>query len=300
MMRATPILLLTALLAPSVPAQEAKPVSAEARRTLTALLPSAFLKCQPQGPPSFYTDNLFEYINGAAEAFHMYEMAVMVHQEFVGGGVEVTVDIYDMATSLHAFGIYSAERSPEYNFLQAGAEGFLSESVLNFVQGRYYVKLSAFAEEGSAEPALRAFAEAISQRIGTDRGLPPELSLLPGLHRVERSEKYVRESPLGHEWLGPALSAVYRDAGKESTLIVSLAPSEPAARERAARLKAHFRKSGKVNPDPAIKGAVRGVNPYEGEMLFLASGPFTVVLAAPPADPAPLIADLLIQLSRQQ
>ena len=67
---------------------------------------------KPDGEARFFSDNLWELINGAAEAFHSCRMEVMLHQNFVLGEAEVTVEIYDMGNPLNAFGIYSAERSP--------------------------------------------------------------------------------------------------------------------------------------------------------------------------------------------
>ena len=53
-----------------------------------------------------------------------------------------------MGNPLNAFGVYAAERSPEYKYIPVGAEGYISEGVLNFVQDRFYVKLSGFGENG--------------------------------------------------------------------------------------------------------------------------------------------------------
>lgn len=282
--------LFTLLWAPPAAAQEGKPIPPETRRSLAALLPGGpELKAQPQGEPAFYGDDLYEYINGGAEAFHMYSMAAMIHQEYVGGGAEVTVDIYDMGSPLQAFGIYSAERSPDYEFLSVGAEAYASESILNFVQGRFYVKLSAFMDEGSAGPVLRRFAEAVSARLTGGREMPAELRLLPSAHRVGRSEKYVLKSPLGHAVLEPALLASYVLGGKESTLIISLADGAGAANERIQAMEAHFRKGGQVKPFPGIEGALLATSQYEGEILLVPRGRFAILLVNPPPDPMPLL-----------
>jgi len=282
--------LLTLIAAPPAAAQEGKPVPPEARRALAALLPGGpELKAQPQGEAGYYGEDLYEYINGGAEAFHMYSMAAMIHQEYVGGGAEVTVDIYDMGTPLNAFGIYSAERSPDYEFLSVGAEAYASESILNFVQGRYYVKLSAFMDEGSAGPVLRRFAEAVSAKLGGGREMPPELRLLPSAHRVGRSEKYVLKSPLGHEALEPALLASYVMDGKESTVVISIAEGAAAASARIRAMETHFRKSGQVKPFPGIDGALLASSRYEGEILLVARGRFAILVVNPPPDPMVLL-----------
>jgi hypothetical protein len=284
------VALLVVLFVQSTVAQEGKQIPPETARSLAALLPDGpELKAQRQGDPEFYGDDLFEYINGGAEAFHMYTMAAMIHQEYMGGGAEVTVDIYDMGTPLNAFGIYSAERSPDYDFLKIGAEGYASESILNFVQDRFYVKLSAFMEEGDAASVLHDFAGAVSAKLGSGCEMPAELRLLPSAHRVSHSEKYVLKSPMGHKSLEPALLASYVLDGKDSTVLISLADGDAAASERIQAMDAHFRKSGKVKPFPGVAGALLASSPYEGEILLVPHGRFAILMVNPPKDPRSLL-----------
>ena len=64
---------------------------------------------------SFYEpDNLYEYIDGGADVFLLYDFQRLLHQNFKAGKGEITADIYDMGKAENAFGIYSAERSPSY------------------------------------------------------------------------------------------------------------------------------------------------------------------------------------------
>ncbi len=231
----------------------------------------------------FYLSDLYEYIDGGAEVFHGYGMRAMIHQEYRAGKTDLTVDIYDMGDPLNAFGIYSAERSPDYHFIRIGAEGYVSDFVLNFLQGSYYVKLSAFSEGDKPEAMLQAVAESISRKIGSGRSMPQAFAF-PAHGLVERSEKYVVHAPLGHEFLAPAATALYRFDGKDTTVIVSLASSTAGAAERAARLKDRFAQSGKASPLPGLgRSAFQGTNSAEGEMLFFARGPDLVIVANPPA-----------------
>jgi hypothetical protein len=100
--------------------------SASEKTKLSALLPA-------RAPVRFYTSDLYQYIDGGAEAYHGYGMVTLAHQEFKAGAAEVTIDLYDMGDPLRAFGIYASERSPEYRFLDIGAEGYAAGEILNFV-----------------------------------------------------------------------------------------------------------------------------------------------------------------------
>src|SRR5512139_1591285 len=119
-------------------------VPPQEKQRLAAWLPdAAAIGAKAVGEPVFYGENLFEYIDGGAEVYHHYQFAGLVHQKYRVGEVELTVDIYDMGGAVNAFGIYSVERAPGYNYVPIGAEGYLNDLVLNFLQGPCYVKLLA-------------------------------------------------------------------------------------------------------------------------------------------------------------
>src|SRR5512139_200439 len=119
-------------------------VPPQVRQHLVAWLPdAAAIGAKAIGEPVFYGENLFEYIDGGAEVYHQYQFVGLVHQKYRAGEVELTVDIYDMGGAVNAFGIYSVERAPGYNYVPIGAEGYLNDLVLNFLQGPCYVKLLA-------------------------------------------------------------------------------------------------------------------------------------------------------------
>jgi hypothetical protein len=278
---------LAGLLAPTVPA-------AEQARLLKLLPAAAEVGGTAAGRPRFYSSDLFQYLNGGAEAFHNYDLVAMVHQEYRVRSAEITVDTFDLGTGLNAFGVYSAERSPEYRFVSIGAEGHLSESTLNFFQGAFYVKLSAFSERENAAPVLESLGRAISGRIGADRSLPGFLAWFPEQRLIARSQKYIKRAPLGHGFLAPAYLASYRWEGKEAVLVLSQAPDQAEARQRLELLRNHFRESGKVLLAPRDgPGLYRGVNRLEGEWLFVVHGRYLVILTNPPAQPGAFLKDVL-------
>ncbi|HKV77744.1 MAG TPA: DUF6599 family protein, partial [Candidatus Sulfotelmatobacter sp.] len=150
---------------------------------------------KPQAEASFYKpDTLYQYIDGGADVYLLYDFQLLLHQDFKAGATDFTADVYDMGKPEDAFGIYSAERSPKYNYIPVGAEGYHSKGVLNFFQDHYYVKL--FGSGASVDAQLEQFARTLSTRIGGSRTAPPLLLKLPQLHRVKHSEQYIRKDPL--------------------------------------------------------------------------------------------------------
>lgn len=248
-------------------------IQPEVKARLRQLLPFAETT---KDCPQFYASDLYRYIDGGAEAFHAYDMVAMVHCRRQAGDVEAVVDIYDMGSPLNAFGVYSSERSPDQRFVTIGAEGNATDFTLNFFQGQYYVKLSAFGGT-SGDSIMKLLATTIEQHIGAGKMMPAGLSLLPREGLVPHSEKYVKRAPLGHAFLGPAYMASYG----RPLLVVSEAGSVTQAAEWVALLGAHFRETGKVAPWPAVPGAWRGSNGFEGEWLFLSRGRYTLILTNP-------------------
>jgi hypothetical protein len=232
------------------------PIPAEVKARLGALVPKG------GDAVRFYSQDLYRYMDGGADIYLKYGLVALAHREYKLAGVEATVDVFDMGGPLPAFGMYSAERSPEYHFVDIGAEGYSSESTLNFLQGRYYVRLSAFGEGAAA--ALDRFARAISRSIGGDRRLPGLLDILPSEKRVARSEKYEVQAPAGHDFLAPALTASYRFDGRATSLVISLAADEREAKQRVEQLRQYYSRSG-------------------GDAIFFARGRWAVLCLHPPA-----------------
>jgi len=235
-----------------------------------------------QAPPSFYNpESLYQQIDGGADIYLLYDFKSLLHQDFKSGAAELTVDIYDMGGTENTFGIYAAERSPTYKFVAIGAEGYRDKGVLNFLQDRYYVKLSGSG--ANADGLLDQFARLLSGRIGGTRTLPALLERLPREHRVPHSEQYVRKDPLGHAFLAPAYVVTYAQAKQESKLVVSVANSAQEAKSRSEQLAKHFKQSGDCASAPELgEGGIRARNNYEGRLIARTQGRYVIALLNPP------------------
>ena len=261
---------------------------------LAAPLPA---QAAAQDPPSFYKpDNLYQYIDGAADLFLLYDFRILLHQDFKSGKAEVTVDVYDMGTPEDAFGMYAAERSPSYNFAAIGTEGYRNEGILNFLQDRYYVKLAGFG--AGADALLEQFARTLSERIGGGRTLPALLEKLPRENRIAHSEQYMRKDPLGHAFLAPAYAVAYAWGPQESKLVISVAKDEAAAKSRLEHLAKHFQESGECASATELgEGGIRAKNHFEGSVLARTQGRYLIVLLNPPKNGAEIVTQTARRLS---
>ena len=276
------------LLAQEEAGQESAPavIPAAAKAKLTHLLPDpSEVGAARAGEQRFYSSDLYQYTDGGADIYLDYGLVAMVHQEYKSSSSDFTLDIYNMGTPTNAFGIYAAESSPDYHFLPIGAEGYGTNEILNFLEGEFYVKLSASSDKEKTAPLLESFAREVSRRIGPSAPMPQFLSLFPPEHLVSHSSKYVKKAPLGHEFLAPAILASYTWGEKQTVLVISKAPDAAGAVAKVEKLREYFGRSGKMVPQAELgPSAFSGSNQLEGEAVFLAAGSYAILCLNPPPD----------------
>jgi hypothetical protein len=253
------------------------------RQEMSKLLPQPLPTGAVAQPVSFYTpDNLYEYMDGGADIFLVYGVRQVLHLDLRIQKADLTLDIFDMGTPDTAFGMYAAERTADEPFLSIGLEGYKNKGALNFLEDRYYVKLTGFGE--GADAALEPLARAVSARIGGRSAFPALLTRLPTEQRKPHSEQYMPNEPLGHAFLAPAYVATYTLGGEESKLYVTLARDEADAQQRFKQLEQHFTKTGQSKPAPEIgESAIKASNSFEGAVIAEASGRYLILLANPAA-----------------
>lgn len=235
--------------------------------------PGAAVGWQQDGPTLTYVpNNLWEYIDGAADGYLVFDFKLLAHADYVHPQIEgqkITVDVYEMATSEDAFGIYSVERSPESKFIDLGDQGYATPRSVNFHQDRFYIRLKAQRAREDSEQHLLAMARAVSARAPAGHGQPKMLRMFPRPSRVDYSERYLRGAVLGHAFLPRGYVADYRE-GEERVRLVAI--DWPNARDAAAgmgKLKDFVAQSGgAVQPMEGLGDlAYQAKDRYLGQML---------------------------------
>jgi len=231
-------------------------------------------------PRSFHAETLYEYIDGNADLFLSYGFQEVVVGDYIAvGGNEglVTVDVYDMGASLHAFGVYRSEKPLDVRAYPIGAEGYRTGNLLAFWQGGCYVKIATVEGENSEAPGR--LAEVVAKKIVGQTALPDELKLLPVEDRVPGSERYFKQSALGHRFLDEVIGAQYRaKRGVAYLYLGNLGEIEKA--EAALEALREFEREAKVEPSE-LSGigedafAVR--DRYFGETIVARLGQFVVL-----------------------
>jgi len=241
------------------------------------------------GVRSFGPDSLWQYIDGAAEAYLSYGFEQVVTAEYAHSqmAIQVTIDIYRMKDAKNAFGIYASELNPDAEFMPIGAEGYASGTVLNFWAGVYYVKIIAAEERADVRLEMSKLAQWMSSRLGPPGAIPAESGYFPREDLIPHSIRYLPKDILGQSYLASGFEARYRREGGEFRIVVISAADASSAGEALGRYRQFIASSGKVAQDmesPAEDG-FSGADSFFGPIAALRSGNRILIsLGGPSAD----------------
>jgi len=162
--------------------------------------------------PVYTPDDLWNYINGAADAYLALGFSDLNITEYRKGKRAIKAEIYRFGDDAMAFGMYSLERSPGYDFIQVGVQGYNEDGVVFFYKDRYYVKIMTQSESKKVNDSMKELAGLIAARIEGKNEFPALLKLFPSEGLLKNQETYILESVLGHEFLRGAFRATYEIA----------------------------------------------------------------------------------------
>lgn len=220
--------------------------------SLQALLPQLDSWRYAESPQHYLPETLFEYINGAAESYLSYDFQELAVAQYKKEDSEasLTLEIYDMGKEKNAFGIYSAERYPESEYLAVGNQGYREEGTLNFIIADMYIKLLCFDCGENEQATLKLFAQDIEKRIKEKGALPPLLKLFPKSGLVAYSEKFILHNFLGFGFLHDGYLANYKDGQEDFDLFLIEGTGEKEAEDMFSQYLTN--QAGKSQPAEKI------------------------------------------------
>ncbi len=261
---------------------------------LAKLLPpaSTIEGWRTDGEPLVYTgDNLWEYIDGAAENFLSFDFRMVLAQDYLSSAERgLKVEIYEHGSPLMAYGIYAQMRSPGLARHAIGDEAFSDEYSLHFWKDRYYVRVGMFEAGEDSDAALKLFAGAVAAAIpGGGGGLPPETEAFPREGLGLNNLRYITEGVLGRESFPPAFVGTYLIDNQEARLYLATLRDSAAARdtfEWYTDEMESFVATAEGSRGDYILGA--GRDPHQGDVLVFTYAKYLGVLAglAKPGDRA--------------
>ncbi len=174
----------------------------------------------------YNSGDLWELINGAADIFLSYYFQDLHIAEYTKKDLIIRVELYRHSTSANTYGIYTAERMPDYPQVPVGSQGYKSQGIVNFMAGNYYVKIMSAGASEVDEKTLALVAEKVDAQLAQPKGLPEEVKLLPADSMVYSSDSYIAQNFLGYSFFRSAFSARYGNQGEIQLFLIRLAPEE--------------------------------------------------------------------------
>jgi len=164
--------------------------------------------------PVYTPDNLWDYINGGADAYNALGFRDLHIAEYKRGKHSIKVEIYHHADENLAFGIYAMERAPSYDFFKLGVQAYREKGLVHFLKGEYYVKITSHSDNKRVLSFLDELAYMTEDMLDGTEEFPGELSLFPPEGRQANTEMYMAENVMGHEFLSGAFRADYIRDGR--------------------------------------------------------------------------------------
>jgi len=150
------------------------------RTPMDHLLPPSIQQWKPSEPGRVYAGReIFRYIDGAGEVYLAYNFSSVLVQRYTRAGQEeILVEIFDMASSRNAFGVftYLMGRGPA---VPIGQDGEYKNGLLCFWRDRYCVYVRIDEENDHAKEAVLALGKWIADAIRNDGQKPEILRCLP-------------------------------------------------------------------------------------------------------------------------
>ena len=170
---------------------------------------------------TYIGESLFEYINGGAEVYHQYGFVDVITAYYTQDQTEIVVDVYRFEDSDNAYGLFSSLRPLEPTVVDYGIEGFTSRTTVDFVKGKYLVRLVGYDDSPETSSALLSMAKEFDGLIPGKTTPPRIFALFPVDSRIESTMKIQAESFLGRKALTDVYTVDYSADGETVTLFLT-------------------------------------------------------------------------------
>jgi hypothetical protein len=145
----------------------------------------------------YNSKTLFEYIDGAAELYLAYGFQNLTVRRFEKSNQPpLIVELYEMASSEDAYGVFSYENQDEAVGIGQGSE--FGGGLLRFWKGKFFVSVYAEGEGAEVELGILKMGRAAANSIPTKGSAPKLVGYIPGknLGLVDKSVRYLKSHVL--------------------------------------------------------------------------------------------------------
>jgi hypothetical protein len=218
----------------------------------------------------FTRENLYEHVDGHAEYFISAGFAGLTVTEYTASDsgasqAEYQAEVYDMGKDIQAFGVLTDEAGDNARAVSVGTMAFKTSGGINFIRGRYYVKISAYNPKA---PVL-AFAKVFSESLPAGRDSFGIFSKLPDLGKTGKT-RFVKEGYRGLDFLHNVVEREYL-SGNTKITVALLAGSGQEVKALQSSFFDYFKKSGMSYEKTEREGKefYRVTDKYEGNWFLI-------------------------------
>jgi hypothetical protein len=215
----------------------------------------------------FGPTDLWDMIDGAADTYLSYSFLDLHLADYENdAGIDIRVELYRHNTFDNAFGIYTAERSPDYHFIDIGSQGYIEEGALNFLCGYYYVKINSGNKGAEVQSSLIEIARSIDKELVQEKNWPGILQSFPS-GAIAYSERYIAENFLGFEFLHSAFTADYKKGGEEFQIFIIRTKNPEEVHEMLTKYLDFTKQTCEISD-----GLYKIQDPYNGDIDVILKG----------------------------
>jgi hypothetical protein len=145
----------------------------------------------------YNSKTLFKYMDGAAELYLAYGFESLSVRRFEKQGQPpIIVELYEMASSDDAYGVFSFEHQDEAVGIGQGSE--FGGGLLRFWRGKYFVSIYAEGQGTEVESGILKIGKAAANSIPSMGSEPKLVGYIPGkdLGLVDKSVRYLKSHVL--------------------------------------------------------------------------------------------------------
>jgi hypothetical protein len=231
--------------------------------------------------PVYTSDNLWDYINGAAESYMSLGFQELSIAEYKRGKkITVKAEVYSHLNPNMSFGIYALERAPSYNFIDIGIQGYRDSDMVHFIKGTYYVKVTTHSKSKKSIEAVYEIARLVENSLEGSTEMPQAIALFPDEGRQPNEEMYYSESALGHQFLQRAFRCSYISDNRHFDIYLF---NEMNEQDNFEMLKEYLAKYG-LDPGSGNSGKVMFEDGYNGTIFMAWSKGITVLVTGLKSD----------------
>jgi hypothetical protein len=226
-----------------------------------------------EGPLTYTKKTLFNHIDGQAELFFKYgfqKSVFAIYQNGENANNQIEIDLYDMGSTLHAFGVFSRFRA-EGQGMGVGLDSYLDDHSALFYKGRYFVM---FYSTESNPSSLKQFSVTVSSKIKDSSPPPREIGYFPKDRLKPGSIQYFPEGLLGHQFLKRGFIGTYTD---QTHLFIAIFKDSKEALNALKVYESHLSKKGRIssrNIDESKARSLKGEDPYQGNVEIVHKGSY--------------------------